>query len=299
MPLGQSPGANVSPPSYLPPLPQLSNSISLGTSASVGMPSPSTTAAANQTPEANGDDKRFGSRPPAFAPPSAPAGSSPSNTSSPLSTPDSIVGAQSDSSPGFVSIYDDSSSDEDVEEVVSQSIVEESSIVVTSLDDITDLEGEDGSIDVSKIFTKPINAFSPAKPRAGGVWTSVTKPQMADGTPGDATASPRNDSGLVLGSGHLSPSSSSISTNTTPNTAPASTSTSTSSSVSASCDDIASWLTSLGEDYTCYTATLLNEGFKTVKQLADINDDDMKELGIKMAHRKAMRAAIDKIKASP
>jgi len=292
-PAGHSHSANTPPPSYLPPLPQLSNSISLGTSASVGMPSPSSTTAANQSPDANGDEKRMGSRPPAFAPPSAPAGSSPSNTSSsPLSTPDSIANAQSDSSSAFVSIYDDTSSDDEVEEVVSQSIVEESSIVVTSLDDITDLEGEDGSIDVSKIFMKPINVLPPVKPRAGGVWTSVTKPQMADGTPGDAT-SPRNDTGLVLGSGHMSPSSSSVSANATSISAPTSTSSSSSTN-----DDIGTWLATLGEDYSGYTSILLNEGFKTLKQLVDINDDDMKELGIKMAHRKAMRAAIDKIKAS-
>lgn len=195
------------------------------------------------------------------------------------------------------SIYDSSSEEEELE-VVTDTNPEAAPIVVTSLDDITDLEGEDGSLDVSKLLNKPIHASSaqttsaPAstKPRSGGVgWHAIAKPSAAahqsESNPaighhsGAAPTSPAANE--HQSSGELSPTSSAA------QSAPA-----------AHGDEISNWLAQFGDDYLAYASVLHSEGFKTVAQLADINDEDMKELGVKMAHRKALRAAIDKLKSS-
>lgn len=265
------------------------------------------------------------SRPPAFAPPTAPSGSplnGSSNNTDPISVPTSSSVSPPDStgvtpSTSFVSIYD-SSSDEELDELVNgvmpRATIEEDTIYVTSLDD---LEGEDGSIDVSKIFPKNA-AVNINMNNRGRTWTSSKPTGAAAGTPPPAGPPPA----VVLPTATIVSSPPVISPPTavapptaapvapTTTTAPAATSTPSSLSSSAASipadaglaaiaspqqDEIRTWLSVLGDDYLPYAAILNAEGFKTTKQLADITDDDMKELGIKMAHRKAMRAAIDKI----
>lgn len=197
------------------------------------------------------EDARPGSRPPAFAPPGKPNTSTDSIPNTPGTPTDGVTPSSS-----FVSIYDSSSSDEEVTDATANAQIIEESIVVTSLDD---LEGEDGSIDVSKIFSKPLNSSTGSRNRT---WTA-SKPT---GSP-----SPKNE---VSDSAFSSP-------------APL--------TDASSVDEITAWLLALGEDFKPYASVLSDEGFKTVQQLADITDEDMKELGVKMAHRKAMRAALDKI----
>lgn len=264
------------------------------------------------------------SRPPAFAPPTAPSGSplnSSSNNTDPISIPSSSSTSPPDStgvtpSTSFVSIYD-SSSDEELDELVSgvmpRATIEEE-IYVTSLDD---LEGEDGSIDVSKIFPKNA-AVNINMNNRGRTWTS-SKPSASAGTPPPSGAPPSvlpnispapavTSPAVVASPPVIVPPTAAV-LPTTPAVPPA---TSTPSSLSSSAasipadagaaavaspqqDEIHTWLAVLGEEYLPYGTVLIGEGFKTIKQLADITDDDMKELGVKMAHRKAMRAAIDKI----
>ena len=219
------------------------------------------------------------SRPPNFAPPSVPAAVGPTTTESPSSS-SPLYGAgydptNADSGPAlssgtWASMYDSSSSDDEVE-VVTRSLAEESPMnVVTSLDDITDLEGEDGSIDVSKMFSKTnmLPATIATKPRPVG-WTAISKPSVSAGSVNLSYL--LNDSPSPPSSDAFDP-------------------------YDADTSEIATWLAVLGEEYVLYAPILEGEGFKTIVQLADINDDDMKELGIKMAHRKAMRAAIDRLK---
>lgn len=56
--------------------------------------------------------------------------------------------------------------------------------------------------------------------------------------------------------------------------------------------EIEAWLSALGPAYLQYGAKFASEAYVSVEQLADLSVDDLKELGVKMAHRKSMLAAI-------
>lgn len=303
------------------------NAIVIGSGGPTTSPPPSH----NPPPpsHAPADPSLFASRPPAFAPPSAPAGSASAGSltsstgevhTSPISVPTSSSASPPDStgvtpSSSFVSMYDSSSEDDELAEVLADVLprqdrytIEDESLVVTSLDD---LEGEDGSIDVSKIFGKGAVVNINMSNSRGRTWTSSKPTGTSNSTPPPSAAmsvtavSPiaAAPTAAVTGTSSIAaPVSPAPVTSTPPPATTGSGSLSSSASIPADAptaaaggDEVRNWLMSLGEDYVPYAAILAGEGFKTIKQLSDINDEDMKELGIKMAHRKAMRAAIDKI----
>jgi hypothetical protein len=315
------------PPTHTPPAPVTASDSSEGSDSA-------------KLPKGTGSSSSLmGSRPPAFAPPSVPPGSpgraGPATSEpAPLSSSSGMV--HSGSNEAFSSIYDSSSSDDEME-VVSTSLADSSPLqFVTSLDDITDLEGEDGSIDVSKIFAKPLVsaastsaggalAGSPKARPTAGAWTPISKPPSNSISGGlapfantNGSTNPISPTATVTTQVNTTPATVLLPPTSTPPieaspidfgsaaavapvTAPSAVSpapTAGASAGTAGDSEISVWLAALGEDYVPYTSILLGEGFKTVQQLSDINDDDLKELGVKMAHRKAMRSAIDKLKIS-